>query len=1207
MAGAWSKHRWQIWNQTQHPYKHNLAEFGYANPAMPGVDNVEKAMDWVLAVLYPLSQSAVATPTDLPPDAAVTFSSGLVQGAHASYGLEDLVYFTTTGTLPTGVLPNVTYKIVDLTGGLSLEDLNGNTVTPVGAGTGVHTMHNVNNAYRVVFDDGDGKAAGYRYEQREGEASPSWHKIYDMDWSEDNIIAQFMNITQDLYVYKGGKMDTDPLGVPITGDNAGQHIYGGDQANSNLTLHANSGDGVGPQTGFVQVTDDFRPLIDNTNALGELTKRFTELYLSNLVSVATMTIQSGSITDTTGAISFGDENLTTTGDISADDVSATSGVHVNGQMHVTPTQITNTTGTISFDDENLVTTGNVTADAFLLQGTGSIIEQPDGDLQIDSGTDEIDFNNNILKNIASIDAGTITADQLTVDDLTLDNNDISSVSAIELRPDISDPNVNIHGKLNVTTDADIVGTTSVDTLVVDTQITATGAQVVVDSTKTLNAENILSEQIGTVADPVQNIVADTLVAPNGDTELVQDIVDFPFTATLQDEVPHWDTGTQKFINKLIDFPEHGELVGLADDDHTQYALLAGRGTGQELAGAASATPGDLTLIGTASSTNTHSIILKDKIVPFTTAAFGVSWTGYDIGSSTLNFNNLYSRGEHFGLRYENVAGLPLANAANIGRVVFDTTTNAHYVDVGGAWKAMMHTDAYTSVESGTGITLAANLKNVVNLTNASLVSIADIAITSGVSGADYKVLVNKTGNAVVIKNNATIITGTGLDFTLGNDASTTLFYDGAAWRLMVGASSATGLVSRNTFSTPLSTAAPISITTDKEQEAYISTVTHTNTEAVIFPRRWTPVKWIPERQLFITVGQRIPPTDLNTNRFATSTDGITWTLSGVAIDVGWTAVAYSPELSKFVALSYSSNTVAYSADGLTWTSGNTLISAPYNDLVWSPVLRLFVAVGDTGSGYISTSPDGVSWTARTPATNNIGKVLWIDSLNMFVTMGGGAGMGVGSPYQYSYDGITWTLGTGVGPSTRMVWVEKHKVLVASSTFSGGNLIYRSTNGRTWTVSLVSAPTMNNATLLDYFDTHDCLVAVSYDTVAANMKYISSFDGGLTWSSSGIVVTNTIGVGRWVGRLGRFVGTAFFASQDFRVYVIQFSDLSIDNGVLEGQKLTLIGTTGFASPQIKSSGNIVHNVGTGVFADYLYKYRRLTFSWDSVNSKWFNVT
>ena len=138
-------HRVQIWNTSQHPLKHSLSEFLYTNPALPGVTNVESALNWFSAVMYPNTKPAVANVPALP------------------------------------------------------------------------TVGNVLNDYRVVLDDGDGKAASYRWEQREGEVSPSWHKIYDMDWGEPSILASFLNSTQGQYVYKGGIDDVDSLGAVIVG------------------------------------------------------------------------------------------------------------------------------------------------------------------------------------------------------------------------------------------------------------------------------------------------------------------------------------------------------------------------------------------------------------------------------------------------------------------------------------------------------------------------------------------------------------------------------------------------------------------------------------------------------------------------------------------------------------------------------------------------------------------------------------------------------------------------------------------------------------------------------------------------------------------------------------------------------------------------------------------------------------------------------
>jgi hypothetical protein len=122
--------RFRVYTKAQHPYNHSLAEMTYSNPAMPGVNNGNTALDWIFAVLYPQTKPSVATVAALP------------------------------------------------AGGNALND------------------------YRVVQDDGDGKAASYRWEQREGEGSASWHKVYDMDWGSDSILEAFYNKTQDTYVGK---------------------------------------------------------------------------------------------------------------------------------------------------------------------------------------------------------------------------------------------------------------------------------------------------------------------------------------------------------------------------------------------------------------------------------------------------------------------------------------------------------------------------------------------------------------------------------------------------------------------------------------------------------------------------------------------------------------------------------------------------------------------------------------------------------------------------------------------------------------------------------------------------------------------------------------------------------------------------------------------------------------------------------------------
>ena len=81
-----------------------------------------------------------------------------------------------------------------------------------------------------------------------------------------------------------------------------------------------------------------------------------DVVTTGVVSIhSSMMIASGSITDSGGSISFGDETLTTTGTISGGSGSSF------GNIMVSDGYITCSGGTISFGDENLTTTGTITS------------------------------------------------------------------------------------------------------------------------------------------------------------------------------------------------------------------------------------------------------------------------------------------------------------------------------------------------------------------------------------------------------------------------------------------------------------------------------------------------------------------------------------------------------------------------------------------------------------------------------------------------------------------------------------------------------------------------------------------------------------------------------------------------------------------------------------------------------------------------------
>lgn len=650
--------RFAIWNQSQHPYRHSPTEFLYINPALPGVTNMESALNWILAVLYPQSKPDVATPGDLP-----------------------------------------------------------------GAGNAI-------NDYRVVRDDGDGKAASYRWEKREGEVSASWHKVYDMDWGVDAVLSHFINQTQDMYVFKLGSDDRDPTGAYLTGKDAGQIIFGGASANTHLTLCANSGDDTGAQTGFIQLYGHTRPYDNAAYDLGTSAEKFRDLYLSRKAYVGTMGLEGGLITDSSGAISFDNENLSTTGTITGSSVLAgtatltggsltdssgafsfgdenlstsgtlNSGSHTIGNLVLASAQITNSTGTISFDDENLVTTGN-------LSGTQGIFGQVNVDnLRLDGNTiSSTDANGNILlvpngtgvvdvqkamTTLAITATGIVSVTgQLNADNIRLDGNTISSTDAdgsITLAP---------NGTGNVILSKVLYPATNLDlgkALNPFKDFFLSGS--LNDGTNGISIGTLLSFRRSLFRD-----IAQTQPAQNGDVLFYNSASGVWLASSPDTEI------------------DHGTLTGLTDDDHSQYLLLAGRTGGQTIIGGTDA-GNDLSLESTSHATK-GSVLTKSTFSPFTDASYSGTWSGTDLGSSLKRFRDIYTKGELKGLRFENFvsSGLPASSAANVGRVIYETDTKKLKVDDGSAFR-VAGVSKYASDISFDGIVTTKNVDVSANIQDA---------------------------------------------------------------------------------------------------------------------------------------------------------------------------------------------------------------------------------------------------------------------------------------------------------------------------------------------------------------------------------------------------------------------------------------------------------------------------------------------------------
>jgi cytoskeletal protein CcmA (bactofilin family) len=629
------RHRFKIINQSQHPFKHTLGDFSYNNTQLPGATTLEGALADIIGALWPNYKGTVATPANLP-------------------------------------------------GGASIND------------------------YYIVTDDGDGKSAGYVYQMIDNVTQ--WIKRYDVDWTSDAILGEAINSTFPVYAHKWGLTDKDENGVDFAGDLAGQRIYGGDTANQHLTLYANSGDAAG-NTGFVQAGDNFRPLVDSSFSLGTTTYRWSNFF-SDAATVSTMSLAGGSITDTSGAISFGDENLSTTGTLGSGVITAASGSSF-GNLTLSNGSITDSGGSISFGDENLSTTGTLASGQLTISS----------DMVINTGTitsvsGAISFGDENLSTTGTIGGGDSTFTRVTSDNLRLDGNVLSSIDVdgniiitpngtgvINLSSDANTQGLSVTG--DITGATNITASTSVQlnsqlsllplglTQVSNTDLTLTTSgtgRVKVNNSFLPSTDNALD--LGATGLRFLNIYANGELRNDTNSIGISDLLtlrhllfrDTGETSPIQDgDTLVWDNASGTFLANSPDLEiDHSLIAGLTTGDagHTQFALLTGRAGGQELVGGTAANE-DLTLESTSNATK-GDIFVKSDLNPFTNANYTTSWQGTDLGDATHFYRDLYSKGEHKGMRVENFtdATIPAFDAQTPGRLSFATDTEQLYINTG---------------------------------------------------------------------------------------------------------------------------------------------------------------------------------------------------------------------------------------------------------------------------------------------------------------------------------------------------------------------------------------------------------------------------------------------------------------------------------------------------------------------------------------------
>ena len=236
----------------------------------------------------------------------------------------------------------------------------------------------------------------------------------------------------------------------------------------------------------------------------------------------------------------------------------------------------------------------------------------------------------------------------------------------------------------------------------------------------------------------------------------------------------------------------------------------------------------------------------------------------------------------------------------------------------------------------------------------------------------------------------------------------------------------------------------------------------------------------------------------------TSPDAVNWVNPSAAEANQWRDVLFSNNI--FVACSVNgTNRVMTSPDGITWTA-RSVTAGSWNSVAFGR--GLFVIVGDSVLNSVFTSPDGITWTERALTTSNN----WNG-----VAYGNGRFVAVASSgtdrVMYSIDGINWTQLT---PPEDSAWLDiayGNGLFVAVAS-SGTNQIMTSPDGINWT--LRDQPSNDDWGSITYGD--GVFVAVAF----TGTKTMYSIDG-IVWTQLAATEAN-----QWRGityKTGEFVAVS----------------------------------------------------------------------------------
>jgi len=244
---------------------------------------------------------------------------------------------------------------------------------------------------------------------------------------------------------------------------------------------------------------------------------------------------------------------------------------------------------------------------------------------------------------------------------------------------------------------------------------------------------------------------------------------------------------------------------------------------------------------------------------------------------------------------------------------------------------------------------------------------------------------------------------------------------------------------------------------------------------------------------------RVAVSTNGTYQVMTSPVGSTvWTLRLPATTLQWQGITFAAGLFVAVAGTGSGNRAMTSPDGITWTARTTPVSSMGQNPTLQGIthgLGLFVAVSsivDFDGKCVMTSPDGITWTLRSGAQGSNGfYAVAFNGTDKFVAVG------IANNCSYSSNGTSWTAATTPANNEWRSVAFGAGLFVAVARAGTGTRVATSPDGITWTARTAAAARQwSGVTFVESSEGGGYFVAVASDGA---IDSVMTSPDGITWT------------------------------------------------------------------------------------------------------------